>query len=220
MIPDTSSLASWRLTLSDDEQQRFLSLDTPVKIQAFLDTARYEAGYANRCPTRVLREGVAHCLDGAIFAAAALRQIGYPPLLVDLFPDPGADDDHVLAIFWRDSCVGAVAKSNYAGLRYREPVFRTLRDLVLSYFEDFFNLYGQKTLRTHTRPLNLTTLDRYNWMGSDAGADRIEKRLLQLKRYPLISAAAISNLAPLDPLSYQAGTVGTLPEGVYKPRSI
>ena len=98
-------------------------LDTPVKIQAFLDTCSYVAEYDNRCPARVLAERRAHCLDGGLFGAMALRRLGYPPLVVDIFPDPGMDDDHVLAIFKVNGRYGAVAKSNFVGLRYREPVY-------------------------------------------------------------------------------------------------
>ena len=102
-------------------------LDTPVKIQAFLDTCSYVAEYDNRCPARVLAERRAHCLDGGLFGAMALRRLGFPPLVVDIFPDPGMDDDHVLAIFKVAGRYGAVAKSNFVGLRYRDPVYLTLR---------------------------------------------------------------------------------------------
>src|SRR6185503_6616965 len=111
-------------------------------------------GNTCRSPRRVLRDGVAQCMDGALFGAAALRMLGHPPLLLDL--EAVRDDDHVLAIFQvrgtNRGLWGAIAKSNYSGLRFREPVYRTLRELVMSYFEHYYNPAGEKTLRAFSRP--------------------------------------------------------------------
>jgi hypothetical protein len=204
--------------LDDRQRAIFTGLDSPVAIQAYLDTTVYSPEYDNRCPVSVLRDTQAHCLDGALFAAAALRRLGHPPLLVDMLPEPGTDDDHVLAIFRQNGLYGAVAKSNFAGLRYREPIYRNLRELVLSYFEWFFNLHGQKTLRAYTRPLDLSKYDQVEWMWSDRGADFIEKRLLKLKQIPLFSQATAANLNPVDPLTKQAGMLGVNEAGLYKPK--
>lgn len=210
-------------TLEDhiDEEQRELlrGLDTPVKIQAFLDTCAYVAEYDNRCPARVLAERRAHCLDGALFAAAALRRIGYPPLVVDLFPDPGMDDDHVLAIFKVNGRYGSVAKSNFVGLRYHEPVYHSLRELIMSYFEQFYNINGVKTLRTHTPPLNLTRFDRLGWEWNDRGADAIEKALLARRRITLVPPEIAAALSPVDELTYKAGLLVANPDGLYKPKA-
>lgn len=203
--------------LTDEEKAMIERLNEPVKIQAFLDQTPYSPENANRCPLAVLRDRLAHCLDGALFAAAMLRRLGFPPLILDLLPEPGTDDDHVLALFKEEDGWGAVAKSNFSGLRYREPVFRTLRELVMSYFEDFFNVNGQKTLRAYTRPLNLAAFDCKEWMWKNEGADSIEKRLIALKKIPLIQPAAISRLSTVDPLSYQAGMLGSNPDGLYQP---
>jgi hypothetical protein len=205
-------------SMLDQEQRHFFAgLSTPARIQAFLDQTPYSPEEANRCPLSVLRDGLAHCLDGALFAAAALRRLGYPPLIVDLLPEPGMDDDHVVAIYRRDGHLGALAKSNFVGLRFREPVYRNLRELVLSYFELYFNVNGQKTLRSYTRPLNLASLDKQGWMWSDAGADAVEKRLGQLSRLPLLTEAMIEHLTPVDKLSYRAGMLGVNKAGLYKP---
>lgn len=204
--------------LLDEEQYRVVAeLNSPAKIQAFLDQTPYSPEDRNRCPLSVLRDRRAHCLDGGLFAAAMLRRLGYPPLVIDLLPEPGTDDDHVLAIYRKDGHWGAVAKSNFSGLRYREPIFRTLRELVLSYFEDFFNVNGQKTLRAYTAPLNLSVYDHLNWMGSDEHLIVIEKRLYQLRRFPVLTPAMIANLSPVDKLSYDAGMMGSNPAGLYKP---
>jgi len=210
-------------TLEDhiNEEQRELlrGLDTPVKIQAFLDTCAYVAEYDNRCPARVLAERRAHCLDGALFAAAALRRIGYPPLVVDLFPDPGMDDDHVLAIFKINGRYGSVAKSNFVGLRYHEPVYHSLRELIMSYFEQFYNVNGVKTLRTHTPPLDLARFDRLGWEWNDRGADAIEKALLARRRITLVPPEIAAALSPVDELTYKAGLLGADPDGLYKPKA-
>ena len=203
--------------LDPQERQVFSGLSSPARIQAFLDQVPYSAEDANRCPLGVLRDRVAHCLDGGLFAAAALRLIGYPPSIVDLLPEPGTDDDHVLAIYRRGGYWGAVAKSNFVGLRYREAIYRTLRELVLSYFEDFYNVDGQKTLRSYTRPLNLQALDKLGWMWSDAGVDAVERHLSQMRKIPLLSAAMVADLSPVDKLSYQAGMLGVNAAGLYKP---
>lgn len=191
-------------------------LTTPRKIQDFLDSTAYEPEYANRCPLRVLRERRGHCFDGALFAAAALRRLGYPPLIVDLIPEPLTDDDHLLAIYRRHGHYGAVAKSNFVGLRFREPVYRSLRELVMSYFEDYFNALGQKTLRAYTIPLNLSAFDSLNWEVDDAGADVIEQRTETLRRYPVLTPEMVRELSPVDRRQLEAGLLGADPTGLFK----
>jgi hypothetical protein len=205
--------------LNEEQRSILRSLDQPYKIQAFLDGMPYSAEDRNRCPLNVLGDRQAHCLDGALFAAAALSQLGDPPVVVDLFPDPGMDDDHVLALFWRRGRLGALAKSNFVGLRYREPVYRSLRELVISYFNDFYNLNGVKTLRYYTRPLGLSSFKRLDWLVNDAGADGIEKRLLQLRRIPLLLPEIAADLVPVDQLAYKAGMLNVNFDGLYKPKA-
>lgn len=203
--------------LTDEERALLASLTTPRRIQDFLDTVAYEPEYFNRSPLRVLRERRGHCLDGALFAAAALRCLGYPPRVLDLIPTPLMDDDHVLAVFRTNEAFGAIAKSNFAGLRYREPVFRTLRELVMSYFEDFFNALGFKTLRGYTRLLDLSRYDVIDWETNDAACDRIEKRLQGMRPIPLLTPAMIRDLTPVDSRMLEAGLQGADREGLFKP---
>ncbi len=203
--------------LSDAQRAVMDGLDSPLRVQAFLDSTVYGAENVNRCPLSVLRDGVAHCLDGALFAVAALRRLGYPPLVVDLLPAPGTDDDHVLAVFQCEGRWGAVAKSNFVGLRFREPVYCNLRELSMSYFESYFNIDGLKTLRGYTRPFNLAALDRLGWMWSDAGADAVEKRLYTLKAIPLLSETVAARLSPVDEITYRAGMLVVNPAGLYQP---
>jgi hypothetical protein len=130
--------------LTESERQFISTLTTPAKIQTFLDELPYSTEHIYRCPLRVLRERVAHCFDGALFAAATLCRLGYPPLIMDMLPND-RDDDHMLAIYKSNGHWGAIAKSNFVGLRFREPIYRTLRELVMSYFEQFYNLEREKT---------------------------------------------------------------------------
>ena len=202
--------------LSPSERQQVRRLSTPAKIQAFLDDIPYSSEERYRCPLTVLRERCGHCFDGALFAAALLRRLGHPPRLVDLLPNR-RDDDHVLALFQRDGYWGALAKSNFAGLRYREPIYRTLRELALSYFEDYFNLRGEKTLRGYTVPLHLARFDRLHWMTSDARLDDIGVRLGEIRTVRLLTPRQVAALQPVDARSLQAGLLGANEAGLYKP---
>ncbi|MEI8132491.1 MAG: hypothetical protein WCG34_08655 [Leptolinea sp.] len=190
----------------------------PVDVQAFLDATPYSPEERNRCAINVIHDRMAHCLDGGLFAALGLRWLGYPPVIIDLQPEPGMDDDHVLAIYRENGLLGAVAKSNFSGLRLREPVYRNMRELVMSYFEDFFNVDGVKTLRYYTIPLDLSVMDVYDWMGSDAGVDEIERRLKHLRKTAVVPAAAAKLVGNADALSYQAGMLGVNQSGLYKPK--
>lgn len=193
------------------------SLDNPYKIQAFLDQIPYSTDDFNRCPLRVMQDQYANCFDGALLAAAALRRLGFPPLILDMLPEPDTDDDHILAIYKVNGCYGAVAKSNFACLRFREPVYRSLRELVISYFDWFYNSSGQKTLRAYNRPLHLAAFDRFEWVTNDECVSLIEQRLYQLKPIPIISVEMAQHLYPMDDLTYRAGMLGVNPEGLYTP---
>lgn len=203
--------------LTDIERQLFASLTTPRKIQDFLDTVTYEAEYFNRAPLRVIRERRGHCYDGALFAAAALRRLGHPPVVVDLIPEPLMDDDHMLAIFRQNGAYGAIAKSNFTGLRYREPVYRSVRELVMSYFDDYFNIRGRRTLRGYTQPLNLRRFDSVLWEIEDAGCDAIEEALEAQPQATLLTPDMVRDLTPMDPRTLEAGLRGGLPEGFFTP---
>ena len=185
-------------------------LDTPFKIQRFLD---HEIGYNKEpngatcySPRLVLRHGVAHCMEGALAAAAALRMHGRPPLLVDL--EAVRDDDHVLAVFRDRGCWGAIAKSNFAGLRFREPVYRTLRELVMSYFEHYYNLRGEKTLRKYSRPVNLKRFDKTRWMTAEEDVWAIPEHLCVIPHIPVFARGVERRLNRMDKRLFAAGLVG------------
>ena len=202
-------------TFSKSELTVFQTLTTPLKIQEFLWKLPYSADDCYRSARSVLRDRTAHCFDGALFAAAALRHIGFLPLLVDLLPN-GRDDDHVLALFKVNGHWGAVAKSNFAGLTYREAIHNTLRELVLSYFEQFYNVAKEKTLRAYTVPVNLERLDTINWMGSDDHLDDVADALERARKVKLLTPAMIRRLATVDDRSYRAGLMGSNPDGLFK----
>jgi hypothetical protein len=189
-------------------------LSSPDRIQSFLDSIPYSADKFYRCPLRVVEDQTAHCFDGALFAAAALRRLGFPPLVVDMHAV--RDDDHMLALFRRDGCWGAVAKSNYVGLRYREPVYRGLRELVISYFNDFYNPAGERTLRTYTRPINLTRFDSQDWETSDVGLETIALHTERVPRIRVITPAMARALTPVDERTRRAGLQGARPAGLYQ----
>jgi hypothetical protein len=194
------------------EYRALRRLDSPEKIQRFLDTKvaynKERQGATCRSPRRVLADRTAHCLEGALFGAAALRANGHPPLLLDL--EAVRDDDHVLAIFRRRGHWGAVAKSNYAGLRYREPVYRTLRELVMSYFEHYYNLSAEKTLRGYSRPVHLTRFDRIGWMTAEEDLWVISDYLFSIPHQPLLAPGLQYRLSRVDDRLFQAGQFGTV----------
>ena len=207
-----------RMLFFDSAEKRLLrSLATPAKIQAYLNGIPYSSDPIYRCPRSVMRDTKAHCFDGAVFAAAALQAIGYPPLIMEL--KAVRDDDHLLALFRREGCWGAVAKSNFAGLRYREPIFRNLRELSLSYFEEFFNINGEKTLRSYSVSLDLGRFDALSWQTNDPALDRIAERLDRIRHYPLIHSRQERGLAPVDERMFRAGLLGADEKGLYKPDS-
>jgi hypothetical protein len=201
--------------LRKEERDTILALDTPLAIQAFLDSIPYSVDHFYRCPARVLRDRVAHCFDGALFAAAALRRLGHPPLLVDLVAE--RDDDHLLAIFRRGRFWGAIAKSNFVGIRYREPIYKSLRELVMTYFEPFYNVLRQKTLRGYTVPLNLVRGDPSDWMTSDEQLEEIADRLDRSRHIPILSREQVAELALVDERSFVSGMQGADAAGLWVP---
>jgi hypothetical protein len=193
------------------ERRVFRRLTTPEKVQRFLDELRYnkeEHGPTCFSPRRVVRENKAQCMEGALFAAAALEFQGFPPLLVDL--EAVRDDDHVLAVFRQRGHWGALAKSNYAGLRFREPAYRTLRELAMSYFEHYYNAAGEKTLRTYSRPVNLRRFEHIHWETAEDDVWAIPEYLCTISHTPLLPGAVERHLRRVDARLIAAGRVGSV----------
>src|SRR5881628_4146805 len=180
------------------ELRTLRALRTPLGVQRALDAMPYHLADTAWSPRRVLRTRTAHCLEGAIFAAAALRILGFPPLLLDL--EAVQDTDHVLAVFRLRGRWGAIAKSNFSGLRYREPVYQSLRELVMSYFEGYVNLRGDRTLRAYSLPVNLARFDRRRpgWMTSEGDLWWVAEHLVGVPHRRLLTPAMIGSLRRID----------------------
>lgn len=191
------------------ERATFRKLSTPAKIQKYLDDLKYNKEYEGetcRSPRRVMRDRTGHCMEGALFAAAALRELGHAPLLLDL--EAVRDDDHVVAIFRQGGCWGAVAKSNFSGLRYREPVYRSVRELAMSYFEHYYNLRREKTLRGYSRPVNLTRFDRLGWMTAEEDVWTIPEFLCTVPHSAVLNNGRDRGLSRVDARLFAAGLLG------------
>ena len=204
--PRTKRMNGDHFGFTPAELRKLRSLKNPHGIQTFLDDMPYHLEDTAWSPRKVLAEQSSHCLEGAIFAAAALRVNGYPPLLLDFEADH--DTDHVIAVYRERGCWGAVAKSNYTGCRWREPVYRTLRELALSYFNIYFNLRRERTLRRYSVPVNLKRFDSQNWMTTDKPVWFIVYHLFDIKHYPLITKAQEKRLHRIDERLFQAECLG------------
>ena len=190
------------------ERRALARLRTPGAVQAFLDSLPYNTereGETFRSPRRVLRDQTANCIEGAVFAAAVLRAHGRPPLIMDL--TAVHDEDHVIAPFRELGLWGAVGTSKFTGLRYREPVYRGLRELVMSYFEHYFNLEGERTLRGYGRPVNLARFDHLDWMTAQGDLWAIAQHLESIPHVAILPGGRGPRLTPMDERSMRAGVL-------------
>jgi hypothetical protein len=192
--------------LSSADLRVLRSLKTPARIQRFIDELQYQYADTAWSPQRVLRERKGHCLEGSLLAAAALRVNGHPPLVMDL--EAVHDDDHVVALYREHGLWGGIAKSNFAGLRFRAPIYRSLRELALSYFEHYYNLRGERTLRSYSVPVNLARLDSQCWMTSEEDVWCVPEALIASRHYPLFPDKVARALPRLDRRSFEAGMTG------------
>lgn len=207
MAHNPTAAANW----TRRELAKLNKLRTPLLIQEFLDNVAYRIEDEYFAPRDVLRDRRAHCFDGALFAAAALRRLGVEVFLMDL--RAVNDDDHVLAVFRSGSCLGAVAKSNFSGLRFREAVYRTPRELALSYFNDYYNMRGERTLRAYSRLVPLRRFDALGWMFERSHLYRIADALDDAPHFRLITGRRA--LSSVDKLLFRAGTICTDRRGTY-----
>jgi hypothetical protein len=203
------------------ERRIFARLSDPVRIQRFLDDElRYNlepSGDTCYSPRLALQKGAAHCMEGALVAAVALRGLGYPPLILDL--EAVRDSDHVLAIYRIGGLWGALAKSDYSGLRSREPVYRSLRELAMSYFEHYYNPAGEKTLRAYSRPVNLARFDCMGWMTAERHVWEIPNHLCGIPHTRLFPRRTEREVARMDHRLFEAGRLGAVAH-LTGPRSV
>jgi len=191
-------------------RKKFLSLNTPFAIQEYLDSLTYIGEERDRSPLNAMLDGQSHCLDGGFLAALALWRIGFKPLLIDIVPDPGKDDDHVLALYQIDGHWGALAKTNYVFLGFREPVYKNLRELVMTYFEHYVSIKQEKVLRGYTRPLDASRYTHLHWAWDEAGANRLyHQHFYGRKAIPLVTKRIAKRLSPVTDRVYAAETLHT-----------
>src|SRR5512133_1020197 len=191
------------------------TMSDPDKIQGFLDSVAYNPVYECRSPRWIIKKRSAHCFEGALFAAAAMQFNGYKPLIVDL--KAFNDDDHVIAVYRVDGYWGSVAKSNFTSLRFREPVYRSLRELVMSYFDFYFNTDGDKSLRYYSLPLDLTIYNKRHWATTDEDLEYIGDKLEAMHHYSVVDSRMINNLKRASAIMLKAGMLGSNEEGLFKP---
>lgn len=197
------------LNLNKKELSVLKKLTTPKKIQDFLDTLpiNYEKeGETYMSPRRVLREKKAHCFEGALLAALALFLQGEEPLLLDLKALP-TDIDHVVALYKKNGYWGAISKTNHASLRFRDPIHKTIRELVTSYFHEYFiNKSGQKTLRSYSKPFNLNK-QKINWITSEDNLRKLVDDLDESPHFPIFPKINLKHIRKADKIEKKAGEI-------------
>lgn len=196
--------------LPEEKLEIFRSLHDPFLIQTYLDSMPYMAEERDRSPLNVMLDNQSHCLDGGLFASLALWRLEFDPIIIDIVPNPGEDDDHVLALYKIDNRWGAVAKSNYVNLGFREPVYRTIRELVMSYFEHYFSVGQEKTLRGYTRPFNCSKFTKLDWAINEKDTNTLfYKYFYGRKAIPVISSEMAARLNSVPERAYRAATLYT-----------
>jgi len=205
------------LGLTKEELRVLRKLKTPIKIQDFLDTFPFnheEDGETYRAPRYALKSGKLHCLEGTLLAGLALWLNGQEPLLMDL-KAPG-DQDHVVTLYRYNGHWGAISKTNHAVLRFRDPVYKTLRELALSYFHEYFdNKTGKKMLISYSKPLNLKKLN-INWVTTEENLDKLAQQMDDLPHYRLYPPKNRQFIRPADKMERQAGAIIEWPKNKSK----
>lgn len=200
-----------------EEIDQLKNLNTAFKIQEFLDRCDYNSTEETRSPRYILEHKRTHCLEGALFAAACLEFHGMPPIVLDL--QAYNDDDHVIAVYKVRGHWGAIAKSNFTTLRFREPVYRTLRELAMSYFDFYFNTIGDKSLRAYSLPHNLNRFNKMVWRVTDKDLEDIGYYLDKVRHFPLVDSEQVKNLEIATPLLLESSMMGSNPAGLFTPGS-
>jgi len=191
------------------------SFTTPESIQDYLDNMPYNPEPTCRSPRRVMQDRKAHCMEGCIFACSALEFIGYKPLLVYIIAV--RDDGHALAVYKKNNKFGSIAKSNFSGLRYRSPIYKNIRELVVSYFENYFNTNRELTLRKYTHPFRLTKKHFANWQTREDELYDVSDFIDLQKTYTIVTPKEAKSLRMVDERLFKAGLLGADTKGLYKP---
>lgn len=203
---------------SEEESAVLKRLDTPNKIQDFLDNILYNPEEVTRSPRYVMKNRKAHCFEGALFAYACLEFHGYDVGIVDLRAAEGRDDDHTIAVYKKNGKYGAVSKSNFSVLRAREPVYRDVRELVMSYFDFYFSTIGEKTLREYSSPMSMKIFDKDSWRTSEKNLDYIGEHLDSTRHFRVTTEKEAKKFSIVKGVLLKAGLLGSDPKGLFKPK--
>ena len=196
------------LKFTKKEKILMQKLNTPAKVQDFLNELKFnfeEKGETLKSPVMVLRTKSAHCIEGAILGAYILSLHGFPPFIFHLQATKG-DYDHVVTPFKIKGLWGALSKTNHAVLRYREPIYKNIHELVMSYFHEYFLDNGKKTLRKYSKPLNLNIFEK-NWMLESGDLWGIDEELDEIKHYDILLESHIKKLRKADKIEIKAGKI-------------
>jgi hypothetical protein len=197
------------LAFTRKETALMRKLNTPAKVQDFLNGLEFnfeeDGRQTLKSPVRVLRGEKAHCLEGALLGAYVLSLHGHKPLLLHLQTTKG-DFDHIVALFKEDGLWGALSKTNHGVLRYREPIYKNIRELVMSYFHEYFLDNGQKTLRRYSRPLDLNVFEK-GWETETEDLWGIDDELDKIKHYDIASKRVFKNLRLADKIEREMGKI-------------
>jgi hypothetical protein len=203
-----------RALLKPAEQRTFARLNTPDKIQKFIDALPINfclKAWETMSPRRVLAERMAHCAEGALFAAAAFAYHGHPPLIIDLRANE-YDDDHVLALFRERGLWGAISKTNHSTLRWRDPIYRTPRELVMSYAHEYCLDSGDKSLVAYSRPFPLTRYKPQQWVTAPENLDWLMDELDDYPHSQLAPTAALRKRRPTSDIEQRVMQIVEWPE--------
>lgn len=193
----------------------FKKFNSPYSIQTFLNKLEYNPEYETKSPKHVAITKTANCFEGALFAAAALKTLSHKPLIVDLIAEN--DDDHVIAVFKENGRYGAIAKSNTTTLRFREPVYRSLRELIMSYFDFYINTLGEKSLRSYSNPVNLSIFNKYEWISTDNDLGFIGDYLYKIHHHKILSRKMKNSLNVADKQLKTICFMGSIKKGLFVP---
>lgn len=195
--------------LTKKELRILRELNTPKKIQDFLNKIPINFDYRKdtlMSPRMILKKWKCHCIEAAVFAAACLKLQGRKPLLVDMTAVKH-DYDHVIAVFKEKGKWGAISKTNHAVLRYREPIYYNIRELVMSFFHEYTDKKGRKTLRSFSLPIDLRRFDKKGWIIDKEDLWYIDSYLGKVKHYPILNKRQIRNLRKADKIEIEAGKI-------------
>lgn len=196
------------LSFNKKEEALMKKMDTPARVQDFLNSLEFnfeKGGETLQSPLFVLRSGKAHCLEGAILGAYILSLHNFPPLLMHLQSNK-EDYDHVVTLFKINGLWGALSKTNHGVLRYREPIYKNIRELAVSYFHEYFLNDGMKTLRKYSAPLNLNIFEK-GWELEENGLWGIDEELDKIKHYDILPKDYIKNLRKADKIEIKIGKI-------------